>query len=178
MSNVAVEKVRDGDATPSTLFERMTDLAEKVRQRAFENFESQFRRGVAHELHAQFNREVCRKFIDQLFGTARHPEFQGSARTMPRCERAKWIGRVHLREIFNSSRPILLFLCDASAKIIKVVGFERRGVIHPSLVKSGYRFIPVASLNGVERAVYIGPEGCFREREQDQQRHEHALLSV
>src|SRR4051812_7492661 len=39
MSNVAVEKVRDGDATPPTLFERMTAIAEKIRHRAFEVFQ-------------------------------------------------------------------------------------------------------------------------------------------
>src|SRR5580765_4442827 len=39
MSNIAVEKVRDGDATPSTLFGRMAAIADKIRQRAFEVFE-------------------------------------------------------------------------------------------------------------------------------------------
>jgi HSP20 family protein len=39
MSNVAVEKVRDGDTPPPTLFERMTAMADKIRQRAFEVFE-------------------------------------------------------------------------------------------------------------------------------------------
>ena len=33
MSNVAVEKVRDGDATPPALFERMTAIADKLRER-------------------------------------------------------------------------------------------------------------------------------------------------
>lgn len=39
MSNVAVEKVRDGEATPPTLFERMTVIADRIRQKAFEGFE-------------------------------------------------------------------------------------------------------------------------------------------
>jgi HSP20 family molecular chaperone IbpA len=39
MSNVAVEKVRDGDATPATLFERITATADKIRQKAFEVFQ-------------------------------------------------------------------------------------------------------------------------------------------
>ena len=39
MSNVAVEKVRDGDAAPATLFERMTAIADKIRQKAFEVFQ-------------------------------------------------------------------------------------------------------------------------------------------
>ena len=36
MSNVVVEKVRDGNAAPPKLFERMTSIADKIRQRAFE----------------------------------------------------------------------------------------------------------------------------------------------
>jgi HSP20 family protein len=44
MSNVAIEKVREGDASPPTLLEQMTELSEKVRNRAFEIFE---RRGRA-----------------------------------------------------------------------------------------------------------------------------------
>jgi HSP20 family protein len=39
MSSVAVEKVRDGDATPSTFFDRLTDIGEKIRQRAYEIFQ-------------------------------------------------------------------------------------------------------------------------------------------
>src|SRR5437867_7526450 len=39
MSNVPVEKVRDGDATPPTIFERMTAIADKIRQKAFEAFQ-------------------------------------------------------------------------------------------------------------------------------------------
>ena len=39
MSNIAVEKLRDGDATPPALFERMTAIADKVRERAFEIFQ-------------------------------------------------------------------------------------------------------------------------------------------
>ena len=45
MSNIAVEKVRDGDATPPTLLERMTAIADKIRQRAYEFFQC---RGCAH----------------------------------------------------------------------------------------------------------------------------------
>lgn len=40
MSNVAVEKVRGGEITPPSIFERMTDLMEKVRLRAFQIFEN------------------------------------------------------------------------------------------------------------------------------------------
>jgi len=40
MLNVTVEKVKGGEATPPTLFERMTNIVEKVRDRAFQNFES------------------------------------------------------------------------------------------------------------------------------------------
>jgi len=44
MSNVAIEKVRDGDATPPTILERTTAIADKIRQKAFEVFQ---RRGCA-----------------------------------------------------------------------------------------------------------------------------------
>jgi HSP20 family molecular chaperone IbpA len=40
MSNVAVEKVHDGETTPPSLFERMTAIADKIRQRAFDVFQS------------------------------------------------------------------------------------------------------------------------------------------
>lgn len=39
MANVAVEKVNDGN-TPPALLQRMTEIAEKVRRRAFEIFEN------------------------------------------------------------------------------------------------------------------------------------------
>ncbi len=39
MSNVAVERAQDVDATPPTLFERMTATADKIRQRAYELFQ-------------------------------------------------------------------------------------------------------------------------------------------
>lgn len=39
MPNVAIEKIRDEDATPPTVFERMMGIAEKIRQRAFEIFQ-------------------------------------------------------------------------------------------------------------------------------------------
>jgi len=43
MANVSVEKVRDGESAPPTLFERMAAIVDKVRQRAFEVFESRHR---------------------------------------------------------------------------------------------------------------------------------------
>jgi HSP20 family molecular chaperone IbpA len=39
MANVTVEKVRDREATPPTLSERLRGIADKVRQRAFEVFQ-------------------------------------------------------------------------------------------------------------------------------------------
>jgi HSP20 family molecular chaperone IbpA len=39
MSNVAIEKVRDGEATPPTFFERMTAIADRIRQRAYDVFQ-------------------------------------------------------------------------------------------------------------------------------------------
>jgi HSP20 family protein len=45
MSNVAVERVQNGDGTPPALSERLAAIAEKVRQRAFEIFQ---RRGSAN----------------------------------------------------------------------------------------------------------------------------------
>jgi HSP20 family molecular chaperone IbpA len=39
MSNVAIEKVRDADALPPSLFEQVVVTADKIRQRAFELFQ-------------------------------------------------------------------------------------------------------------------------------------------
>jgi HSP20 family molecular chaperone IbpA len=39
MSNVAIEKIRDTDALPPSLFEQIMATAEKIRQRAFELFQ-------------------------------------------------------------------------------------------------------------------------------------------
>src|SRR5262245_56067604 len=39
MPNVAVEKFRDTDAVPPSLFDQMKALAERIRQRAFEVFQ-------------------------------------------------------------------------------------------------------------------------------------------
>src|SRR5262245_35090439 len=39
MTNVAIERMQDEGATPPTLFDQMTAIAEKIRQRAFELFQ-------------------------------------------------------------------------------------------------------------------------------------------
>ena len=61
MFNVAIEKVREGDASPPTLVERMTDLTDKVRKRAFEIFESRGRAdGRSLEDWLQAERDLIR----------------------------------------------------------------------------------------------------------------------